>query len=61
MKVISLEIELATEYISFFDELKKGKEGLPDFENTDALDDKINKFSNLKKSLETEKDKLEEQ
>lgn len=59
LKILSLEIELSEEYIKFFEELKNGKKGLPKFENTEALEHKIDQFQKIKINLEDQARELE--
>ncbi|MGB0880350.1 MAG: hypothetical protein ACPGTO_07265 [Polaribacter sp.] len=58
LKIISLEIELANKYLSFFKKLKKGGLGLPLF-NNEKITDKIKTFQTLKLTLENIKHHLE--
>lgn len=61
LKIISLEIELANEYITFFEELKNGKDGMPKFDDIEILENNIKEFKDIKTNLESQKNKLEKQ
>ena len=60
LKIITLEIALTEEYILFFSSLKEGRNGMPSFPNTEIIDERIAQFTQLRSSLEKQKDRLEE-
>jgi|GEM_PF-3058073 len=59
LKIITLEIELAMEYIQYFSNLKEGKESVTILVNSESLAMKVEQFDQLRLSLEAQKQKLD--